>query len=104
MPEFNCVFVNILSRLVQANQTFLWVDFALELEHFLCVFEVDCMSIVLQVLEGHCEAGLDVNFGAIDAAEERSNHSLLFVWSPHVVVKDVRDDGGVNTARERLGV
>ena len=62
------------------------------------------MSIVLQVLERHCKAGLDIDFRAIDTTKKCSDHSLLFVWSSHVVIKDVGDNRWVDAARERLSI
>ena len=92
-------FVQDGASLVEADQAFLGVHLAVELEHALSELRVRDDAAVGAERERAREARLDVDVAAVDIAQQCADHCRLVVGATQVVIEDVRDDSGVNRAR-----
>jgi hypothetical protein len=75
-----------------------------EFQHALCKLSVCHNPSFLGQRERTRKAGLDVNFTAIDTAEEGSNDSRLVIGASQVVVQDVRNNRWMDIASQVFDV
>jgi len=93
--------VELGGRDVHAQQAFLRVHAFVEVEHLylvVLVHEERQLSVFFLQLHGHAETGADLDVVALNRAHQSSNHNLLVLGSPDVVVEDGWHDVGVHNS------